>query len=101
LERIQRQSFSGLAVGAGAFVHPALVLEGEEGLELANDSTARAFGVEDLVKEAKEGAAHAKDALSAIGTLIGLGKQAWRQEGSQQQLQVAETLLAEVLHPAA
>ena len=56
LERGQGQPLAGLAVSTGAFVDPALVVEGKEGLDLADDFAAGAAGLEDLVKEAKEGA---------------------------------------------
>ena len=99
-EPVQGQSFAALAVGAGVLIDRVLVLEGEEGLDLADDFAAGGIGFEHLAQEAKEGAAHAIDALAAIAALVGLGKQARRQERLEQQLQVAKTLLAEVLDPA-
>jgi hypothetical protein len=99
-EPVQGQSFAGLAVGAGVFIDRALVLEGKQGLDLADDFAAGGIGLEHLAEEAKEGAAHAIDALTAVAALVGLGKQARRQERLEQQLQVAKTLLAQVLDPA-
>src|SRR5208282_95967 len=75
-EPVQGQSFASLAVGAGVFIDRALVLEGEEGLDLADDFTAGGIRLEHLAQEAKEGAAHAIDALAAVAALVGLGKQA-------------------------
>jgi len=76
-------------------------MEGKERLDLANNFAARAVGVEDLIEKAKEGAPDAIDPIAAVGTLIGLGKQARGQEGSQKQFQVAEALLAQMMDPAA
>jgi len=76
-------------------------MKGEEGLDLADDFATGGVGFERLVEKSKEGAPHAKDALAAVGALVLLGEQARRQERSQQQFQMAETLLAEALNPAA
>ncbi len=76
-------------------------MQSKERLDLTDDLAAGALGIEDLIEETKESAAHAKNALAAIGALIGLGKQARGQEGSQEQFQMAEALLAEVFDPVA
>ena len=76
-------------------------MQGKERLDLADDFPAGGVGFEHLVEEAEEGAAHGVDPLAAIGALVGLREQAWGQQGSQEQLQVAEALLAEGLDPAA
>jgi hypothetical protein len=76
-------------------------MEGKERLNLANDLAAGALGVEHLIEKAKEGAAHTKDPFAAVGSLLGLGKQTWGQEGSYEAFQVAETLLTELLRAPA
>ena len=77
-ECVQGQPLAGLAVGAAVFIDPALVMEGEEGLDLADDFAAGGFGFEDLVEEAKEGAAHAEDALAArVAALMAARGWAW------------------------
>jgi hypothetical protein len=76
LEGVQGQSFSGLAVGAVALIDGALVVEGKERLDLADDLAAGAMGVENLIKKPKESATQAIDALTAVGALIGLAQQA-------------------------
>jgi hypothetical protein len=100
-ERVQGQALAGLAVGAGALIDGALVVEGKESLDWADDFAAGGFGLEHLVEEAKEGAAHAEDPVAAVGALVGLGEQARGEEGSQEQFQVAEALWAEWAEPAA
>ena len=69
---IQRQSLSGLAVSAVAGINVTLVVEDEEGLNLADNFAAGAVGVEHLIEESEAGAAHAVDALAAVGTCISL-----------------------------
>ncbi len=64
---------------------------------MADDFAAGGVGLEDLIEEAKEGAAHAKDSLAAVGAIVGLAEQARGQEGSQELLQMTETLLAQAL----
>ena len=71
-EGVDGQSLACLAVSAGAVINPAPVVQGEEGLNLANNLAAGAVGLEHLVEEAKESAAHAKDALAAVGPFVGL-----------------------------
>src|SRR5438045_7846011 len=100
-QRVQWQSLSSLAVGAVTLVDVALILEGEEGLNLSHDLAAGALGIKHLIEEAKEGAAHAKDTLAAVGSFLGLGQQAGRQQRPDQQFQVAKALLTEVLDPVA
>jgi hypothetical protein len=101
LERVQGQAFSGLAIGAGALVYRALIVKGKESLDLTDDPATRAVWFEDLIQETKESATQAIDALPTIGAIIGLGKQAGRQQGSEERFQVTEALLTEVSDPAA
>ena len=76
-------------------------MQSKERLDLTDDFAAGARGIEDLIEKTKESAAQTKDALAAVGALIGLGEQPRGQEGSQQQFQMAEALLAEALDPGA
>src|SRR5215468_10696925 len=76
-------------------------MQTKERLDLANHFAAGGIGLEDLIKETKEGPAHAENALPAVGPLIGLRQQAGGQEGIEQQLQVTEALLAKWLKAAA
>src|SRR2546426_821134 len=96
-QNVPRQPDSGLAVGAGAFVHPATVVEGKKCLDLADDLAAGAIRIEHLVEKAKEGAAHRIDPITAVGALVGLGQEPWGQQRTQEQIQVQEALLAQVL----
>ena len=73
LENIQGHAETGLAVGTGAFIDAAEVVETEQGLDLPDDFTARAGGIEDLEKETKKSASHRIDAVAAVGALVGLG----------------------------
>jgi len=45
-------------------------------LDLAYDFAAGAVGFENLIEEAKEGAAQAIDAIAAVGAFLALGKEA-------------------------
>ncbi len=96
-ERVQGQALAGLTVGAGVFIDPARVVQTEQGLDLADDFATGGIGLEHLVEEAKEGAAHVIDAVAAVEPLLGLGEQTCGQERSQQEFQVAEAVLAQVL----
>jgi len=73
---IQGQSFAGLAIRTGAFVHRPLALEAKERLDLTDDFAAGAVRIEDLIEKGEEGAAQAIDAIAAIGPFLGLGKKA-------------------------
>ena len=95
LERVQGQSLAGLAIRTGTFVQRALPLEGQERLDLADDFTAGAVRIEDLIEEGKEGSAQAVDAIPAVGALLGLGEQARWQAGAKEEFQVGQALLAE------
>jgi len=76
LQCIQGQSFAGLAIRTGAFVHRPLALEAKERLDLADDFAAGAVGLEDLIEEGKESTAHAIDTIPAVRALVVLGKKA-------------------------
>jgi hypothetical protein len=101
LQSIQGQSIAGLAIRTGALVHRPLALEAKERLDLADDFTAGAVRIEDLIEKGEEGAAQAIDALAAVGALLGLGKKARGQPGANELFQVGQALLAEVLEPFA
>ena len=75
-------------------------MEAKERLDLADNFTAGAAGVEHLIKEAKESAPKGIDPLPAIRAFISLSQQSRWQQRTQEQLQVAEALLAQVLDPA-
>jgi hypothetical protein len=98
---VPRQPVSGLTVGAGAFVHGAATFQRKEGLDLADNLAAGAVGIEDLIEKAKEGAAQGIDALTAVGTFLGLGEQVRGQERGEEFFQVQETLLAQGVDPFA
>jgi hypothetical protein len=78
-----------------------LIVEGKEGLDLTDDLATGTVGIKDLIKEAKEGATQAIDAVAAVGALIGLREQARREQRAEQQFQMTEALLAPVLNAAA
>ena len=65
--------------------------------EAFRDSQAGAIGIEHLVKKAKESAAHRKDAIPAVGSLVGLRQEFRRQERAEELFQVGQTLLAKIL----
>ena len=101
LQGVQRQASAALAVGAGAWVYRLAVLQGQERPDLANDLAAGAVGIEDLPEKAPEGAAQRIDALAAVVTLLGLGQQPGRQQGSEELFQVEEVLAAQAVDPLA
>jgi hypothetical protein len=78
-------------------VKSAALVESRQSLNLANDFAAGGIGLEHLIKEAKEGAPQAKDALTTVGALVGLAQQVLGQQGSYKQLEMRETLVAKVL----
>ena len=78
-----------------------MALEAKERLDLADDFTAGAVRIEDLIEKGEEGAAQALDAIAAVGAFLGLGKKARRQPGANELFQVGQALLAEVLDPFA
>jgi hypothetical protein len=90
-----------LAVGAVVLVDRAPVLQGEERLNLADHLAAGTTGIEDLVDKAKEGAAHAEDALRGCWRARRWGPASRGQQWTQEQFQVAEALLPEDLDLAA
>jgi hypothetical protein len=55
------------------------------------------LGIEHLIQEAKERAAHRVKAFAAVGSFVGLGQKSRRQERVQQPIQLHEALLAEVV----
>ena len=101
LQNIQRQAETGLTIGAGAFIDGAPVMETKQGLDLSDDFTAGAGGVEGLIKKAPEGATQGIDALAAVGPLISLGQKPGRDQLCQEQFEVKEALLADALDAAA
>ena len=76
-------------------------MEGKEGLDLTDDLATGTVGIKDLIKEAKEGATQAIDAVAAVGALIGLREQARREQRAEQQFQMTEALLTQLLNAAA
>ena len=76
-------------------------MEAKESLDLADDFQASALWIQDLIEEAKEGAADGIDAVPAAWALVGLGEQARGQEGTKEGIEVKEALLAEGLEAGA
>ncbi len=101
LEEGQGQTAAGLAVGAGAFVDPALVVQCKEGLDLANHLAAGAFGVEDLIEKTEEGASHRINTLPAVGACVSLGEHPGGQLRLNQLFQVGQALWSHLLDPLA
>jgi hypothetical protein len=93
-QNIPRQARPSLTVGAGAFIDVTVLVQCKEGLNLADHFAAGTIGVEHLIEEPKESASEAKDSLATVGPLVGLGQQGGRQEALEEQIQVAEALLA-------
>ena len=90
LEGVQGQAQASLTVGAGAFGDAAQVVKAEEGAHLADDGATRAAGLQDLIKEAPEGAAEAKDALPAVESVVGLGQATGWNQMPKESLQTHE-----------
>ncbi len=77
-----------------ALIDRAVVVQAEEGLDLADDLPAGGFGFEHLPEKALEGPAQAKDALRGVGALVfGREQQRW-QEVAQVFLQLGQGRLA-------
>jgi hypothetical protein len=95
-QNIPRQAPAGLTVGTSAFIDVAVLVQGKKRLDLPDDLTAGAIGVEDLVEEPKESASDAKDSFSAVGSLIGLCQQSRWQEAVKELVQLGEALLAQL-----
>jgi hypothetical protein len=98
---VQGQAETGLALGAGALVDRAQVVETEQGPDLADRFAAGRARIEGLVEKGPEGATEGEDAVAAVGAVVGLGQQAGRDEAAEEQLQVEEALLAELLDAGA
>ena len=95
------EGFSFRPAGPGALVHRALIVEGKEGLDLTDDLATGAVGIKDLIKEAKESATQAIDAVAAVGAVIGLREQARREQRAEEEFQMTEALLAQLLNALA
>ena len=98
---IPGQAQPGLTPAAGACGHRAMAVQGKERLDLTDHLPTGALGIEHLIKKAKEGAADRIDAIAAVGALVGLGEQPWRQPGAEEEVQVQEVLLAQLLDAGA
>jgi len=94
-QEVQREAGPRLAKGAGAFAHAARAGQREERLDLTHPFPARTIGLQHLVEEAKEGAAHGVNLLAAVGALVTLGQAPRGQERGKEQVQVREALLAQ------
>ena len=101
LQNIQRQAETGLTIGAGGFIDAALVMETKQGLDLSDDFTAGAAGIEGLIKKAPEGATQGVDARAAVGTLVGLGQKPGGDQLCEEQFEVKKALLADALDATA
>ena len=72
------------------------MVEGAKRLDLPHDLTAGAVRIEHLIKKAKESSPDAIDALTAVGTVLGLGQKPRRQPRAQELIELEETLPAQV-----
>lgn len=101
LQNVLGQTRAGNAPCAGGLIDLTPVVEGEKGLNLADDLAAGCAGVEHLAEETEEGAPHGVNVLAAVGALRGLCQKSLGQQRREEGFDLVKALLAEVLNAAA